>query len=131
MSSINVQKMVTRFHEVFDQPVVKTPTLATEARAALRLDLIEEEFNELQAAVNDGDLVEIADALADLVYVTYGTAIEYGIELDPVVQEVHESNMLKLNPDGDVDYDENGKVRKPDYWESPDIEGVLREQGWK
>lgn len=129
MSSINVQKMVERFHKVFGQPVLPAPALAPEDRAALRLDLIEEEFNELQAAVNDDDIIEIADALADLAYVVYGTAAEYGIDLDPVIQEVHESNMLKLQPDGEVDYDENGKVRKPDYWAAPDIRGVLEEQG--
>ncbi len=87
--------------------------------------LIEEEVDELRAGARDGDLVEVADALADIVYVAYGTAHVYGIDLDAVLDEVHASNMTKLGPGGRPVRRPDGKVLKgPDY-RPPDVNGVL------
>lgn len=123
-----VQRMVESFHWKFGQPIHGRPTIAPDDRANLRMRLIEEEYTELHQAVAEKDLIEIADALADLAYVVYGTAAEYGIDLDKVIEEVHRSNMLKLQPDGSVQYDQYGKVIKPDTWEPPRIELVLDTQ---
>jgi predicted HAD superfamily Cof-like phosphohydrolase len=89
------------------------------------MKLITEEFNELCDAEEANDLVEIADALADIIYIACGTAVSYGIPLDKVFEEVHRSNMAKL-VDGKVLRREDGKVQKPEGWTPPDIEGVLK-----
>ena len=136
------QDMVQQFHEVFKLPILDRPRFAPKERMQMRLDLIEEEVSELELAVAEGDLVETADALADLVYVTYGMALELGIDLDAVVAEVHRSNMTKLWRDEDileddrvaygtgtsdrmVAYREDGKVLKPPTWQPPQIKEVL------
>jgi predicted HAD superfamily Cof-like phosphohydrolase len=91
----------------------------------LRLDLIEEELDELHVAMEDGNLVDAADAIADLLYVVYGTAVEMGLDADALVQEVHAANMRKLDGDGKPILREDGKVLKPDGWVPPNIKGVL------
>jgi len=94
-------------------------------QATLRQSLIDEETGELRDAVAAGDIVAIADALADIVYVAYGTACVYGIDLDAVLDEVHASNMTKLGADGLPIRRPDGKVLKgPDY-RPPDVAGVL------
>jgi predicted HAD superfamily Cof-like phosphohydrolase len=91
----------------------------------LRRKLIREEFKELMKALEEEDIVGIADGLADLTVVVYGTALSYGIDLDRVMQEVHRSNMSKLGEDGKPIYREDGKVLKGPYFSPPDILHVL------
>lgn len=91
----------------------------------LRLRLIEEEVAELRAAAETGDLVGIADALADVVYVAYGTAVVHGIDLDAVLEEVHRSNMTKLGADGRPVRRADGKVLKGPHYSPPDLMSVL------
>ena len=100
----------------------------TSELAALRLRLQREETEELAEAIEAGDVVGVADALADLVYVAYGTAITYGIDLDAVLAEVHRSNMSKLGRDGRPVMREDGKVLKSPWYTSPDVDGVLKQQ---
>jgi predicted HAD superfamily Cof-like phosphohydrolase len=93
--------------------------------AKLRAALLQEEVGEFVTAAEKGDLAAIADALADIAYVVYGTALTYGIDLDPVLREVHRSNMSKLGRDGKPLMREDGKVLKSDRYFPPDIASVL------
>lgn len=134
----DVQAMVAEFHEKFACPnnLGNVPN-ALHERTYLRFDLILEEFHEFSEAsgfveTTDGwqpigvvDTIEYADALADLIYVCYGAALEAGINLNAVLEEVHTSNMRKVWPDGKVHYHPNGKVAKPAGWQPPNIAGVL------
>jgi predicted HAD superfamily Cof-like phosphohydrolase len=120
---------VREFHEGFGLPVRFVPdasgTSVPADLAVLRQALIDEEVDELRAAAATGDLVGVADALADIVYVAYGTAWTYGIDLDAVLDEVHASNMTKLGADGRPVRRADGKVLKgPDY-RPPDVARVL------
>jgi predicted HAD superfamily Cof-like phosphohydrolase len=117
-------KMVRRFHEKFGQPVADSPTLANASREALRIKLMDEELRETAHAMISSDMVEIADGLADLLYVTIGTALEYGIDLDPIFEEVHRSNMAKLPGNQRPD----GKIMKPANWKPPQIATLLEKQ---
>ena len=114
------------FHRAYGLPVRSTPTIEVGAdQLELRLALIEEEVGELAEAARAGDLIGVADALADIVYVAYGTAHVYGIDLDAVLDEVHASNMTKLGADGRPSRRADCKVLKgPDY-RPPDIAAVL------
>jgi len=112
------------FMEACDQEVHVDPHFPESDTIALRIALIEEEMSELIEAHDDRNLVEVADALTDLLYVIYGTGHAYGIDLDACFEEVHESNMSKL-VDGYAQKNEMGKVMKgPNYFE-PDLVGVL------
>lgn len=91
----------------------------------LRMDLLTEEYDEYLKAEQVNDLVEVADALADMVYIIFGTAHHYGIPLDAVLAEVHRSNMAKVGPGGVVSRRPDGKVLKPGGWTPPDVAGVL------
>lgn len=116
---------VENFMRAFGQEVKPAPELAEFNTAELRLDLINEEVEELMTAVDNDDIVEIADALTDILYVVYGTGHAYGIDLDDCFDEVHRSNMSKLGEDGKPLYREDGKVLKgPDYF-PPKLEDVL------
>lgn len=120
-------EMVREFHEAFGLVIRDTPDAAAVEghEVELRTALQSEEMEELRRAMWEGDLTEVADALADLIYVLYGTALHYGIDLDAVVREVHRSNMTKLGPDGQPTYRDDGKVLKPDTFEPPNIDAVL------
>jgi predicted HAD superfamily Cof-like phosphohydrolase len=125
MSNFN---KVIQFMTSFGQEVKDRPELADHKTAMLRLKLILEEYEELEDAVTEGHIVGIADALTDILYVTYGAGAAYGIDLDKCFEEVHNSNMSKLGEDGKPIYREDGKVMKgPNYWE-PDLLKVLDEQ---
>jgi predicted HAD superfamily Cof-like phosphohydrolase len=115
---------VKDFHQAFGQRVGEYPELPDREERILRRKLITEEFNELTDAEYANDLVEVADALADIIYIACGTAVSYGIPLDDVFAEVHRSNMAKL-VDGKVIRREDGKVQKPEGWTAPDIRSVL------
>jgi predicted HAD superfamily Cof-like phosphohydrolase len=123
---IDVAAAVAEFHMAFNLPMQQLPSSEIDpALARLRVALLEEEIGEFVAASEKGDLVGIADALADIVYVIYGTALTYGIDLDTVLREVHRSNMSKLGSDGKPLIREDGKVLKSEKYFPPDIESVL------
>lgn len=118
-------KLVRRFHQAMRLPIRDRPTPhIPEEERQLRLRLIEEEVSELADAMSREDLVEIADALADLVYVTYGTAIHYGLDLDAAVAEVHLSNMSKAAR-RDSAMRGDGKVLKNPRFRAPDLRTAL------
>jgi len=107
---------VKKFMETFGQIVESEPQFPDEKTMKLRFDLIQEELDELKEAMETKNLQEIADALTDILYVTYGAGYAYGINLDKCFKEVQRSNMSKLGRDGKPIYNENGKVMKgPDY----------------
>ena len=113
------------FMNSFGQEVLVEPTLPSPDLAKLRLELIREEFEELTVATNAMDMIEIADALTDILYVVYGAGHAFGIDLDACYAEVHRSNMSKLGADGKPIYREDGKILKgPDYFH-PNIQDIL------
>jgi predicted HAD superfamily Cof-like phosphohydrolase len=123
---MDIAAAVAEFHMAFNLPMRQIPTTEIDhALARLRVALLEEEVGEFVAASEKGDLVGIADALADIVYVVYGTALTYGIDLDAVLREVHRSNMSKLGSDGKPLIREDGKVLKSGKHFPPDIASVL------
>jgi len=110
-------KKVGIFMNTFGQEVKNKASFSTDKINQLRCDLIEEELNELKEAMNNKDLVEVADALTDLLYVTYGAGHAFGIDLDQCFDEVQKSNMSKLGEDGKPIYNDAGKVMKgPNYF---------------
>jgi predicted HAD superfamily Cof-like phosphohydrolase len=110
--------MVEQFMETFGQEVKTKPEFPDNDTITLRLELIEEEVRELREAIGNADMVEIADALTDILYVTYGAGHAFGINLDKCFEEVQASNMSKLGKDGKPIYREDGKVLKgPDFFE--------------
>ena len=118
-------ELVGDFMEAFGQDVQLEPTWPDFNTRELRLELIAEELDELSDAVADRDMIQIADALTDLLYVVYGAGHAFGIDFDECFQEVHASNMSKLGENGRPIYREDGKVMKgPGYFE-PDLEGIL------
>ena len=112
---------VWNFMRTFGQETPQRPTLPNQKLAQLRVDLIAEELNELVDALADDDMVEIADALTDILYVTYGAGVAFGIELDPCFHEVHRSNMSKLDEYGKPIYREDGKVLKGPGYSKPNL----------
>lgn len=115
---------VIDFQTAFGQRVGERPEFPDANERQMRLKLLTEEFEEYLAAEADNDIVELADALADIIYIACGTAASYGIDLDEVFKEVHRSNMAKL-VDGKVIRREDGKILKPEGWTPPDIKSVL------
>ena len=118
-------ELVEDFMEALGQDVNVVPTFPEEDIQRLRLDLIEEELDELHYAIDNKDMVEIADALGDLLYVVYGAGHAFGIDLDECFKEIHASNMSKLGPDGKPIKREDGKVLKPDTYFPPDLKNIL------
>ena len=108
---------VKKFMKTFGQEVKEKAEFPSERITQLRYDLIKEELDELKIAINEKDIKEVADALTDILYVTYGAGHSFGIDLDKCFQEVQNSNMSKLGADGKPIYNENGKVMKgPNYF---------------
>ena len=118
-------KKVEKFMKAYDQEVLTTPQLPTFELAELRTELIKEEFTELITAINKFDLVEIADALTDILYVTYGAGHAMGIDLDKCFNEVHTSNMSKMGKDGKPVKGPSGKVMKGENYKEPNLNKVL------
>jgi predicted HAD superfamily Cof-like phosphohydrolase len=118
MSNFN---KVKTFMETFGQEVKTKPTFSTDKINSLRYDLIKEELEELKAAMESKDLLEVADALTDILYVTYGAGHAFGIDLDKCFEEVQNSNMSKLGEDGKPIYNESGKVMKGPRYFKPDL----------
>ena len=116
---------VKQFMQTFGQEVKTKASFSDEKTNQLRLDLISEELEELKNAMASKDLLEVADALTDILYVTYGAGHAFGINLDKCFGEVQNSNMSKLGSDGKPIYNESGKVMKgPDYFK-PDLSKFL------
>ena len=109
------------FMKTFGQEVKNKPSFSTEKINQLRISLIQEELDELKEAMANNDLLEVADALTDLLYVTYGAGHAFGIDLDKCFNEVQNSNMSKLGEDGKPIYNEFGKVMKGPNYFKPDL----------
>ena len=118
---------VRKFMKAFGQEVKSKPEWPNEDTMELRIDLIEEELGEFKDAIlsADGTLVDVADALSDLLYVVYGAGHSFGIDLDKCFSEVHRSNMSKLGDDGKPIYREDGKVLKGSNFSEPDLTSIL------
>ena len=109
------------FMKTFGQEVKTKPAFSTEKINKLRIDLIKEELEELTEAMNNKDLLEVADALTDILYVTYGAGHAFGIDLDRCFDEVQNSNMSKLDKNGKPIFNESGKVMKGPNYFKPDL----------
>ena len=116
----NFSKVGT-FMKTFGQEVKDKPAFSTDKINKLRIDLIKEELEELTEAMKNNDLVEVADALTDILYVTYGAGHAFGIDLDKCFEEVQNSNMSKLDQNGKPIYNESGKVMKGPKYFKPDL----------
>ena len=116
----DVMRALVEFHRAYDCPIRYQPTAVPDERT-LRLELLREEWGEYVSAASLGDVVEVADALADMVYVIFGTALSYGIDLPAVLAEVHRSNMSKLGADGKPVLREDGKVMKGPGYSRPNV----------
>jgi predicted HAD superfamily Cof-like phosphohydrolase len=126
MPKQTVAEMVREFHEIYGCAITDEPSIHDYALRSLRMDLIEEEVQELGAALfRDHDIVEVADALGDIAYVVYGAAISFGIDLDAVIAEIHRSNMSKLGEDGKPIYREDGKVLKSRLYSPTNLRPIL------
>ena len=109
------------FMKTFGQEVKNTPSFSSDKINKLRIDLIKEELDELTESIKNKDLLEVADALTDILYVTYGAGHAFGIDLDKCFDEVQNSNMSKLGEDGKPIYNEYGKVMKGPNYFKPDL----------
>jgi predicted HAD superfamily Cof-like phosphohydrolase len=116
---------VKNFMNIYEQEVKTKPSFPSEKIVQLRYDLIKEELDELSVAIKDKDIVEVADALTDLLYVVYGAGHSFGIDLDKCFAEVQRSNMSKLDNDGKPIYNENGKVMKGPNYSKPNLKQFL------
>jgi predicted HAD superfamily Cof-like phosphohydrolase len=119
------QKKVLEFHQKFFMTISKFPSVTEAENRNLRVKLIQEELGEYKVAAFNHDIEEIADALGDLLYVVYGAAVSHGIDLEPVFNEIHRSNMTKLREDGTIIYNELGKVMKPETYSPADLEPII------
>ena len=121
----NFQKVKT-FMQTFGQEVKLKPSFSTEKINDLRYNLIKEELEELKEAIFKKDLLEVADALTDILYVTYGAGHAFGIDLDKCFEEVQNSNMSKLGEEGKPIYNDAGKVMKGPRYYKPDLSKFLK-----
>ena len=122
MSNFN---KVGTFMKTFGQEVKTKPSFSSDKINKLRVDLIKEELEELKEAMQNKDLLEVADALTDILYVTYGAGHAFGINLDECFNEVQNSNMSKLGNNGKPIYNESGKVMKGPNYFKPDFSKIL------
>ena len=117
---------VKKFMEVFGQEVKTKAEFPSEKIVRLRYNLIKEELDEFEQALKDKDLKEVADALTDILYVTYGAGHAFGIDLDKCFDEIQRSNMSKLGDDGNPIYNEHGKVMKGPKYFQPDLAKFIK-----
>lgn len=122
---MDMTQAVREWHEKFGVPIRPTPGFPGRDRASLRESLVTEEFEEFIAASQAQNILLVADALADLLYVIHGTALEWGIPIERVFKEVHRSNMSKVWDDGTVHFRSDGKVMKPPMYSPADIGSCL------
>jgi predicted HAD superfamily Cof-like phosphohydrolase len=123
MTNANKVKL---FMESFGQEVKSKPEFPSDDTVKLRIELISEELQELVDACKAGDIIEVADALTDILYVTYGAAHSFGVPIDECFREVQRSNMSKLGEDGKPIYREDGKVMKGPNYSVPNLKNVLQ-----
>ena len=123
MSNFN---KVKTFMETFGQEVKSKPSFSSEKVNSLRYELIKEELDELKEALDNKDFLEVADALTDILYVTYGAGHAFGIDLDKCFEEVQQSNMSKLDEQGKPIYNINGKVMKGPKYFKPDLNKFIK-----
>ena len=116
---------VKKFMQTFGQEVKNSPTFPEEKIQNLRIKLIDEELKEFRDAIKNKDIVEVADALTDILYVTYGAGHAFGIDLDKCFHEVQNSNMSKLDENGSPIYNKDGKVMKGPKYFKPDLKKIL------
>ena len=121
----NFQK-VKNFMMAFGQEVKSEPSFSNEKINELRYNLIKEELDELKIAMDNKDLLEVADALTDILYVTYGAGVAFGLNLDACFNEVHNSNMSKMDINGKPIYNEKGKVMKGPNYFKPNLSKFLK-----
>ena len=117
---------VKLFMQTYGQEVKAKANFSDEKTNKLRLDLIKEELDELTKAMDEKDLLEVADALTDILYVTYGAGYAYGIDLDQCFKEVQRANMSKLGEDGKPIYNDQGKVMKGPNYTKPDLSKFVK-----
>ena len=125
MSDMSNFNKVKTFMNTYDQEVKNSPEFPESKIVQLRIDLIQEELNELKEAINNNDIIEVADALTDILYVTYGAGHSFGVDLDSCFNEVQNSNMSKLGDDGKPIYNESGKVMKGPNYFKPNIKKII------
>ena len=122
--------MVVEFHEKFKQGFNTTPRLITKDESDLRYRLGKEELDEYQEAVDDGNIIEVADSLADQLYILLGTVIKHGLQdmIIPAFDLVHQNNMAKLGPDGEPILREDGKVMKPEGFRKVELSTLFEQK---
>lgn len=117
MNLQNAQNKVKEFHTAFGHPVADKPQMIDSERQKKRHSWLIEEVNELLEA---NTIEDVADAIGDVIYIALGTAVENGIDIEPVFNIIHEANMSKLGPDGKPIYKEDNKIAKPEGWQPPE-----------
>lgn len=117
---MTIQSQVEEFHRTFGHPIADRPTMPTTERARARLKWMREELDEFEEALEAGDFVKMYDAMLDESYFVAGTLVEMGLNLEIGIDIVHQANMAKVWPDGELHRDEDGKVLKPEGWVPPE-----------
>jgi|TARA_B100000902_G_scaffold17896_1_gene21463 predicted HAD superfamily Cof-like phosphohydrolase len=125
MSDMSNFNKVKTFMNTYGQDVKEKAEFPENKIVQLRIDLIEEELNELKEAIKNKDIVEVADALTDILYVTYGAGHSFGVNLDECFDEVQRSNMSKLGEDGKPIYNDSGKVMKGPNYFAPNLKKIV------
>jgi len=125
MSDMSNFNKVKTFMKTYGQDVKEKAEFPENKIVQLRIDLIEEELNELKEAIKNKDIVEVADALTDILYVTYGAGHSFGVNLDECFDEVQRSNMSKLGEDGKPIYNDSGKVMKGPNYFAPNLKKIV------
>ena len=125
MSDMSNFNKVKAFMNTYGQDVKENAEFPENKIVQLRIDLIEEELNELKEAIKNKDIVEVADALTDILYVTYGAGHSFGVNLDQCFDEVQRSNMSKLGEDGKPIYNDSGKVMKGPNYFAPNLKKIV------
>ena len=125
MSDMSNFNKVKTFMNTYGQDVKEKAQFPENKIVQLRIDLIEEELNELKEAIKNKDIVEVADALTDILYVTYGAGHSFGVNLDECFDEVQRSNMSKLGEDGKPIYNDSGKVMKGPNYFAPNLKKIV------
>lgn len=118
---------VKQFHEIYDCNIGSHPVFPSDDERELRKNLLKEEFDEYLKAEEDSDLVEVADALGDMLYIIYGTAVSYGLPINDIFDEIHNSNLSKLDENGLPIRREDGKILKGPNYFRPNVAGVIAE----
>lgn len=125
MSDMSNFNKVKAFMNTYGQDIKEKASFPEDSIVQLRVDLIEEELNELKEAIKNNDIVEVADALTDILYVTYGAGHSFGVNLDKCFDEVQRSNMSKLGEDGNPIYNDSGKVMKGPNYSAPNLKKII------